>query len=91
VLDGLVERRDGANLVIRSADPAALNARLVAANVPVRALAEQRRGLEEIVLAVTGSGADQFGVPPPAQAPVGTEAAAAQSPVGTEAGTEEVP
>jgi ABC-2 type transport system ATP-binding protein len=63
VLDGLVERRDGANLVVRSADPAALNARLVAADVPVRALAEQRRGLEEIVLALTGAGSDQFGVP----------------------------
>src|SRR5579862_1208551 len=35
-LDGLVERRDGADLVVRSADPAALNARLVAAGVPVR-------------------------------------------------------
>jgi len=63
LLDGLIERRDGADLVVRSADPAALNARLVAADVPVRALAEQRRGLEEIVLKVTGAGADQFGVP----------------------------
>ena len=63
LLDGLVEHRDGADLVVRSADPAALNARLVAADVPVRALVEQRRGLEEIVLEVTGAGADQFGVP----------------------------
>jgi ABC-type multidrug transport system ATPase subunit len=77
VLDGMVERRDGADLVVRSADPAALNARLVAANVPVRALAEQRRSLEEIVLAVTGAGSDQFGVP-------GTDAEAAAGPADAE-------
>ena len=55
-LDGLVERRDGADLVVRSADPAALNARLVAAGVPVRSLAVQRRSLEEIVLDADGRG-----------------------------------
>jgi ABC-type multidrug transport system ATPase subunit len=65
ILDGLVEHRDGADLVVRSADPAALNTRLVAADVPVRALAQERRALEEIVLAVTGAGSDQFGVPVP--------------------------
>jgi len=68
LLDGLVERRDGADLVVRSADPAELNARLVAADVPVRALAQERRALEEIVLAVTGAGADQFGARAPAAA-----------------------
>jgi ABC-type multidrug transport system ATPase subunit len=62
-LDGLVERRDGADLVVRAADPAALNARLVAAGVPVTSLLAQRRTLEEIVLEVTGAGSDQFGVP----------------------------
>jgi ABC-type multidrug transport system ATPase subunit len=62
-LDGLVERRDGADLVVRAADPAALNARLVAAGVPVTSLLAQRRTLEEIVLEVTGTGSDQFGVP----------------------------
>jgi len=62
-LDGLVERRDGADLVVRSPDPAALNARLVAAGVPVRSLMVQRRSLEEIVLEVTGAGSDQFGIP----------------------------
>jgi ABC-2 type transport system ATP-binding protein len=62
-LDGLVERRDGADLVVRAADPAALNARLVAAGVPVTSLLMQRRSLEEIVLEVTGAGSDQFGVP----------------------------
>jgi ABC-2 type transport system ATP-binding protein len=63
-LDGLVEHRDGADLVVRSPDPAQLNARLVRAGVPVRSLALQRRTLEEIVLDVTGAGSDQFGVPP---------------------------
>jgi ABC-type multidrug transport system ATPase subunit len=66
-LDGLVERRDGADLVVRSPDPAALNARLVAAGVPVRSLAAERRSLEQIVLDVTGAGADQFGVPAAAE------------------------
>jgi ABC-2 type transport system ATP-binding protein len=60
-LDGLVERRDGEDLVVLSTDPAALNARLVRADVPVRSLAVQRRTLEEIVLDVTGAGSDQFG------------------------------
>jgi len=59
-LDGLVERREGADLVVRSTDPAALNTRLVAAGVPVRSLVAQRRSLEEIVLDVTGTGSDQF-------------------------------
>ena len=45
-------------------DPAALNARLVEAGVPVRSLAVHRRSLEEIVLDVTGAGSDQFGVSP---------------------------
>jgi len=61
-LDGLVERRDGAELLVKSDDAAALNARLVKAGVPVRSLAAQRRTLEEIVLDVTGSGSDEFGV-----------------------------
>jgi len=60
-LDGLVERRDGAELLVKSDDAAALNARLVEAGVPVRSLAAQRRTLEEIVLDVTGSGSDEFG------------------------------
>src|SRR6185437_10182722 len=61
-LDGLVEHRDGAELVVRSSDPAALNARLVTAGVPVRSLLAQRRSLEEIVLEVTTAGSDQFSV-----------------------------
>jgi hypothetical protein len=46
--------------MVRSPDPAALNARLVAAGVPVRSLLVQRRSLEEIVLEVTSAGSDQF-------------------------------
>jgi len=61
-LDGMVERRNGTDLVVRSADAAELNARLVAAGVPVRSLVTQRRSLEEIVLEVTGAGSDQFSV-----------------------------
>jgi ABC-type multidrug transport system ATPase subunit len=64
-LDGLVERRDGADLVVRSTNPAALNARLVEAGVPVTSLAVHRRSLEEIVLDVTGAGSDQFGAVTP--------------------------
>jgi ABC-type multidrug transport system ATPase subunit len=69
LLDGMVERRDGTRLLVRSADPVALNARLVAADVPVRSLVEERRELEDIVLEVTGAGSDQFGVPAAEQAP----------------------
>jgi len=68
-LDGLVEHQDGADLVVRSPDPAALNARLVEAGVPVRSLSVQRRSLEEIVLEVTGAGSDQFGAVTPGGAP----------------------
>jgi ABC-type multidrug transport system ATPase subunit len=77
-LDGLVERRDGADLVVRFPDPAALNARLVEAGVPVRSLMVQRRTLEEIVLEVTGAGSDQFGVPVGETAPAAPAPATAQ-------------
>jgi ABC-2 type transport system ATP-binding protein len=46
----------------------------VGAGVPVRSLVAQRRSLEEIVLDVTGTGSDQFGVP--AAEPGGTVEAA---------------
>jgi len=68
-LDGEVESRDGTELTVRSTDPAALNARLVGAGVPVRSLMLKHRTLEEIVLDVTGSGSDQFGVPAAAPPP----------------------
>jgi ABC-type multidrug transport system ATPase subunit len=73
-LDGLVERRDGTELLVKSDDAAALNARLVEAGVPVRSLVAQRRTLEEIVLDVTGSGSDEFSAGAAAHAS-GTESA----------------
>jgi ABC-2 type transport system ATP-binding protein len=82
-LDGLVEHRDGADLVVRSTDAAELNARLVTAGVPVRSLLVQRRSLEEIVLEVTGTGSDQFSVAaagPRAARPVPEPAAPAEPP-----------
>jgi ABC-type multidrug transport system ATPase subunit len=68
-LDGHVERQTGNELLVRSSDPADLNARLVAAGVPVTSLVEQRRTLEDIVLEITGAGSDQFGVPPASAQP----------------------
>jgi ABC-2 type transport system ATP-binding protein len=91
VLDGTVERRDGADLVVRSADPAELNARLVAAGVPVRGLVEQRRGLEEIVLEVTGAGADQFGVPAPGGPAPGAAAPGPAAPLPAPGAADEPP
>ena len=44
---------DGRRLVVRAADPAVLNAELVAAGVAVSELAVQRGTLEEVVLAAT--------------------------------------
>ena len=61
LLDGLVEQRDGQQLLVRSADAAALNARLVEAGLRVRAIGPYQRNLEDIVLAVTGAGSDQIG------------------------------
>ncbi len=59
MLDGQVERRDGQRLLIRSTDPARLNARLVGAGLRVRSIGPHRRTLEEVVLSVTGAGSDQ--------------------------------
>jgi ABC-2 type transport system ATP-binding protein len=63
VLDGQVTRGDAGRLLVTDADPAALNARLVAAGVRVSEIAAERRSLEDVVLSVTGSGADRFGRP----------------------------
>ncbi len=79
-LDGLVEHRDGADLVVRSSDPAELNARLVTAGVPVRSLLAQRRSLEEIVLEVTSAGSDQFSVLAGSPRETGEAHRAAESP-----------
>jgi ABC-2 type transport system ATP-binding protein len=60
LLDGRLEHRDGSRLVIRHDDPAALNAQLVGAGVPVAAITAQRRTLEEVVLEVTTASADRM-------------------------------
>jgi ABC-type multidrug transport system ATPase subunit len=90
-LDGLVEHRDGADLVVRSPDAAALNARLVAAGVPVRSLVAQRRSLEEILLDVTGAGSDQFGAPAAASPKVTETPAAPDLPPAAESESEPAP
>ncbi|WP_206791233.1 ABC transporter ATP-binding protein [Amycolatopsis sp. MtRt-6] len=61
VLDGQLEARDGDRLVIRHADPAALNALLVEAGVRVTSIHAEQRTLEQVVLALTGPGSDRFG------------------------------
>jgi ABC-2 type transport system ATP-binding protein len=61
MLDGQVEHRDGQRLLVRHADAASLNARLVGAGLRVSAIGPHQRTLEEIVLAVTGTGSDHIG------------------------------
>jgi ABC-2 type transport system ATP-binding protein len=58
-LDGRVLSLDGTRAVVRGADPAEVNAALVAAGVPVTGLALQRPTLEEVVLAAAGTSADR--------------------------------
>ncbi|HEX4725636.1 MAG TPA: ABC transporter ATP-binding protein [Pseudonocardiaceae bacterium] len=60
MLDGQVEVREGSRLVIRAADPAALNARLVGGGVAVREINLERRTLEQVVFEVTGHGSDRL-------------------------------
>lgn len=64
LLDGRVETRDGARLVVRHQDPAALNAELVRQGVRVTQIGPDSRSLEQIVLAVTSAGSDQIGKAP---------------------------
>ncbi|MEV4705249.1 ABC transporter ATP-binding protein [Actinoplanes sp. NPDC049316] len=59
LLDGRVEGRDGHTLTVRHADPAALNAELVAAGIPVTEFAPERRSLEQVVLDMTTTSADR--------------------------------
>ena len=61
LLGGQVEQRDGRQLLVRYEDAAALNARLVGAGLRVSAIGPHQRTLEEIVLAVTGTGSDYLG------------------------------
>jgi ABC-type multidrug transport system ATPase subunit len=58
-LDGRVVERSGDLVVVRHDDPAALNARLVEAGVRVAELVPERRSLEQVVLELTGHGADR--------------------------------
>ena len=58
-LDGRVVERSGDLVVVRHDDPAALNTRLVAAGVRVAELVPERRSLEQVVLELTGHGADR--------------------------------
>jgi len=46
--------------VVRTDDPASLNARLVSAGVRVRALQPERHTLEDTVLALTSDGSDRI-------------------------------
>ena len=64
LLDGRVETRQGARLVVCHDDAAALNAELVREGVRVTEIGPHRRSLEQIVLEVTGAGSDQIGKAP---------------------------
>ncbi len=55
LLDGRVQHRGPAEVVVRAEDTAALNARLVAAGVRVTGLEPVRRTLEQVVMEATGS------------------------------------
>jgi ABC-type multidrug transport system ATPase subunit len=70
-LDGRVAGRDGDRLVVAQADPAAVNAQLVAAGVRVTEIRPELRSLEELVLRVTSAGSDRFGGPPRRAGPAG--------------------
>ena len=58
-LDGRVTAIDGQRVVVRGADPAEVNALLVAAGVPVTGLAAERPTLEQVVLAAAGTSSDR--------------------------------
>lgn len=60
-LGGLVENRSGEVLTVAGLAPAALAERLVRAGVPVGGLRSEVRTLEDVVLAATGVGSDDFG------------------------------
>jgi ABC-type multidrug transport system ATPase subunit len=60
LLDGRVDAQDGERLVVRDADPAELNARLVRGGVPVASLEQERRTLEEVVIEASRPGSDRW-------------------------------
>jgi ABC-2 type transport system ATP-binding protein len=59
LLNGRVERRDGPLLTVRHADPAALNAELIAEGIRVTEFAPERRSLEQVVLEATTTSSDR--------------------------------
>lgn len=59
LLDGRLRARDGQRLLVAADDPAALNARLVAAGVRVQRLVPEHRSLEDVVLAAAGAAGDR--------------------------------
>jgi ABC-type multidrug transport system ATPase subunit len=59
LLDGQLGERSGERLVVTDADPAELNARLVRHGIRISELVQERRTLEEVVLAATAAGADR--------------------------------
>jgi ABC-2 type transport system ATP-binding protein len=59
LLDGQVESYDDRHLLIRYADPAALNSLLVREGVRVEMLSPERRTLEDVVLEATEAGSDR--------------------------------
>jgi ABC-2 type transport system ATP-binding protein len=61
LLDGRVDSRQGAELVVREEDAAALNARLVGEGVRVTEIRPQHRSLEQLMLETTSAGSDQIG------------------------------
>ncbi len=63
LLDGRLHSRTGDRIVVRAADPAALNAELVAAGVRVAGIAAEQRRLEDLVLEVIGAGSDRVDGP----------------------------
>ena len=58
-LDGRVSAADGQRVVVLGADPAEVNARLVASGIAVTGLALERPTLEQVVLAAAGTSTDR--------------------------------
>ena len=59
-LNGRIASRDGDQLVVTEADPAELNTQLVAAGLRITEIRPERRSLEDLVLQLTGPGADRI-------------------------------
>ena len=73
LLDGRVEARTKATIVVRHDDPAALNAHLVGEGIRVTAMTAQHRSLEEVVLGLTSAGSDQVSGSRQQDGPEGSE------------------